>query len=231
MVTVVKDDDIVQLLEIRVVYGLSGYVGGTFFNIDLSDTCTTAGRNIIAVSALAIESLYGWFHFYEFNAHMKLINRVVESDCEDICNRFTLKSVTTDDILKNMLGDYYNGYYRLSALRSRIGKLTNNQRKVLYYKNNIKEFYRIPEVTELLRRIILNMKDDNMIIKLDNGASLMTPFGYKPIKDDVETLMSWVQEVAFGMCYYEGDYVDREYCETMVDIVSNMKRRKIANMD
>lgn len=224
-----------QLIKLRIngFYGLSGYIGGSFFNIDISDTCTTAGRTIIAVSALTIESLYGWFHFYEFGAHMKLIDRVSNENCDDICSRFTLPNVSTEDIIKHMLGDkYYNeGYYRISSLRHRIDKMTENQRKVLYVKNNVLEFYKIPEVKELLRRIILNMKDDNMCIQLDNGAILMSPFVYGPIKDDVKILQDWVQELAFGFCYYEGDYVDREYQPTMVDIVTSMKRRKIGNMD
>lgn len=210
---------------------MSGYVGGSFYNISLADTVTTGGRNIIAVSALTIESLYGWFHFYSFNAHMKLIHIVTESDCDDICSRFTLPEVTTEEILKHMLGEYYKGYYRLSSLRERVDKLTNNQRKVLYIKNNVMQFYQIPEVKELLRKIILNMKDDNMCIKLETGASLMSPFAYKPISKDIEVLMKWTQELAFGMYYYEGDYVGRQYQETMVDIVTEMKRRKIANMD
>ena len=210
---------------------MSGYQGGSFYNSALADTCTTGGRNIIAVSALTIESLYGWFHFYSFEAHMKLINIVADSDCDDLCRRFALPNVSTEQILKHMLGNYYDGYYRLSSLRNRINKLTDNQRKVLYMKNNVLEFYKIPEVTELLRKIIVNMKGDNMCIKLDTGAMLMSPFAYKPIKDDVETLMQWTEELAFGMYYYEGDYVDREYQETMVDIATNMHRRKIANVD
>ena len=216
----------------RVVYGLSGYVGGSFFNIDLADTTTTAGRSVIAVSALTIECLYGWYKFYEFGAHMKLINIVAESNCDEICSRFTLRDVTTDEILENMLGRYYQeGYYRESSLRARIDKMTNNQRKVLFIKNNIREFYKIPEVKELLRQIILIIKEDNMCIKLDNGATLMSPFTHKPSKDLIEKLSGWVRELPFGMYYYDGDYVEREYQETMVDIVSNMKRWKISNMD
>lgn len=210
---------------------VSGYIGGAFFNIDISDTCTTAGRNIIAVSALTNELLYGWYHFYTFAAHMKLINIVCSEPCDEMCNKFTLPSPTTDQILKVMLGEHYNGYYRLSALRHRIDKLTDNQRKVLYMKNNIFEFYKIPEVKELLRKIIMNFKDDNMCIDIGGGALLMSPFAYKPISADIEILMEWVQLLAFGMHYYEGDYVNREYQETMVDIVTHMKRHKVINMD
>lgn len=215
----------------RVVYGLSGYPSGYFYNIDISDTTTTAGRNIIAVSALTNELLYGWYHFYTFAAHMKLINIVCSEPCDEICSKFTLPSPTTDQILKVMLGEHYDGYYRLSALRHRIDKLTDNQRKVLYMKNNIFEFYKIPEVKELLRKIIINFKDDNMCIDIGGGALLMSPFAYKPISADIEILMEWVQLLAFGMHYYEGDYVNREYQETMVDIVTHMKRHKVINMD
>lgn len=210
---------------------MSGFALGYFFNTYVSDTTTTAGRNIIAVSALTNELLYGWYHFYTFDAHMKLINVVVNEPCDELCSRFTYPEVDVETILKHMLGDYYDGYYRLSSLRHRIETMTPNQRKVLYLKNNMKEFYKIPEVKEVLRRIILVIREDNMIIPLDNGASLMNPFAHKGIKDDINTLMQWVQDVAFGMHYYEGDYVNRVYQETMVDIVTSMDRRKIANMD
>lgn len=210
---------------------MSGFALGYFFNTFVSDTTTTAGRNIIAVSALTNELLFGWYHFYSFDAHMRLINVVAEEPCDELCSRFTYPEVDVDTILKHMLGGYYDGYYRLSSLRHRIETMTPNQRKVLYLKNNMKEFYKIPEVKEVLRRIILVIRDDNMIIPLDNGASLMNPFAHKGIKDDIDTLMQWVQDIAFGMHYYEGDYVNRVYQETMVDIVTSMDRRKIANMD
>lgn len=210
---------------------VSGYVGGSFYNIDISDTCTTAGRNIIAVSALTNELLYGWYHFYSFSAHMKLINIVCSEPCDDICSRFSLPHPSTEDILKAMLGKHYDGYYRLTSLRHRIDKMTENQRRVLFIKNNIFEFYKIPEVKELIRKIIMNFKDDNMCTDIGGGALLMSPFAYKPIAEDINILMDWVQLLAFGMHYYEGDYVDRVYQETMVDIVSNMKRHKVVNMD
>lgn len=210
---------------------MSGYIGGSFYNIDISDTTTTAGRNIIAVSALTNELLYGWYHFYTFSAHMKLINIVCSEPCDDICSRFTLPNPTTDQILKVMLGEHYDGYYRLSSLRHRIDKMTENQRKVLFIKNNIFEFYKIPEVKELIRKIIMNFKNDNMCTDIGGGALLMSPFAYKPISADIEILMEWVQLLAFGMHYYEGDYVNREYQETMVDIVTHMKRHKVINMD
>ena len=218
-------------LMINGLYGLSGYSGSSVMNIDVSDTCTTGGRNIIAVSALTIESLYGWFHFYEFSAHMKLINRVVNSDCDELCKRFTLELKSTDEIAKVMLGEYYDNYYRISSLKTRINKMTDNQKRVLYVKNNIKAFYAIPEVKSLLGKIITAVLPDNMCQPLDNGGVLMSPFAHPAVKDDIQTLMQWTRDLAFGMCYYEGDYYDREYQETMVDIVTAMRRRKIGNMD
>lgn len=210
---------------------VAGYLLGAFFNIDNADTTTTAGRNVIAVSAITNEMLYGWFHFYVFEAHMKLINRVVNEDCDALCSEFTLPLKPTDDIIKHMLGSYYEGYYKLSALKNRVDKLTDNQKRVLYMKNNLMEFLNIPEIDVIMKRLIVNTLDDNMIVTFDDGSMMMNPFSHHKTKGDIAILSEAVQKLAFGMYYYEGDYIDGEYKETLVEIVTDMPRRKIANVD
>lgn len=227
-----KTFELLTKLRINGFYGLAGYLMGAFFNIDNADTTTTAGRNVIAVSAITNELLYGWFHFYSFEAHMKLISHVAQEDCDSLCSRYTLPLKSVDDIIRHMLGDdYFHGYYKLSALRSRINKLTDNQKRVLYMKNNIMEFLDIPEVSEVMKRIISNVLDDDMTVTFDDGSVSMNPFTHPKIKDDIKLMSDLVQELAFGMYYYEGDYVNGEYKDTLVEIITSIPRRKIANMD
>lgn len=204
---------------------------GSFFNIDLSDTCTTAGRNIIAVSAITNELMYGWYHYYVFEAHMKLINIVTHEDCDKLSNEFDLPLKSTDEIIKHMLGNHYNGYYKYDELKVRIDKLSDNQKRVLYMKNNLQEFMKLPKVDKLFRDILNIVVTDNMITTYDDGAVIMNPFSQNNVKDYIEVLQNYTSMLLFGMYYYEGDYIDGVYQETMVDIIRNLDRRKIGNMD
>lgn len=204
---------------------------GSFYNTDLSDTCTTAGRNIIAVSAITNELMYGWYHYYVFEAHMKLINVVTHEDCDKLSNEFDLPLKSTDEIIKHMLGNHYNGYYKYDELKVRIDKLSDNQKRVLYMKNNLQEFMKLPKVDKLFRDILNIVVTDNMITTYDDGAVIMNPFSQNNVKDYIEVLQNYTSMLLFGMYYYEGDYIDGVYQETMVDIIRNLDRRKIGNMD
>ena len=228
MVIEYTDDDIVRLN----VYGLSGYVAGSFFNIDCSDTCTSGGRNIIAVASITNELLGKGFRHYSFSAHMKIIDKVIESDCDDICSRYTLPLVDDEEILKTMLLYHYDGYYRLTALRRLVSHLTDNQKRVLYLKNNFEEFCKVPEVEALFRDIIISIKDTNMIeVDPKSGAKMMSPYGNPLVKDKIKKLGEMICELSFGFFFYEGDWVDGVYYPTLEDIVTNMHRNKIAGMD
>lgn len=220
------DDDIVQIV--------SGYSANSAYNLDCSSTCTCGGRNIIAVASITNELLGLGFRHYQLPAHLKIIEAVKETDSDDICARYTLPQVDTETIVKHMLLSHYDNYYQISTLRSVIDKLTDNQKRVLYLKNNFPEFIKVKEVKEVINRLIENTREDNMIEEIDLGgkmAKIVNPYKNAKTKDDIKLLGDMVKEIAFGFHFYEGDWVDGEYQETMVDIVENIYRDKIGGMD
>lgn len=218
-------------LMINGFYGLSGYVAGAFFELSCADTTTCGARNIIAVASLTNELLGSGFRNYTISAHMKIIEAAVH-DYPAIKGKYTLPEVTVDQVARHMLGEHYDGYYALTVLKQRLGVLDKEVLSFLYIKNNFTEFCKIPEVAEVLKKALKGLTTSNGIDTDETtGVRFINPYKHKPVKDEVRQLEEMIKELAFGFHYYEGDYVNRVYQPTMVDIVSNMKRRKIGAMD
>lgn len=226
LVTECRDEDIVYVAR-----HVSGYLSGAFFLLDAADLCTTGARNIIAVASLTNELLGKGFRNYTLPAHMRIIECAIK-EYDNIKDKYTLPSVTIDQVLKHMLGQYYDDYYAKSILETKLKTLSPGVHSFLYVKNNFNEFCKVPEVKTVLERAIKNLMVNNCIdVDESTGARWINPYKHKLVKDDVKILGEMITELAFGFHYYEGDYVDQVYQPTMVDIVSNIKRRKIGGMD
>lgn len=199
--------------------------------LDAADTVTTGARNIIAVASLTNELLGKGFRNYTISAHMRIIE-AAEHDYPSIQGKYTLPKVTIDQVLRHMLGQYYDNYYMKTMLTHKLETLSSELHSYLYIKNNFTEFCKVPEVRAELEKAIRSLVEDNCIdIDEATGARWINPYKHKGIKDSVKVLGEMIAELAFGFHYYEGDYVNQEYQPTMVDIVSNIKRRKIGGMD
>ena len=59
-------------------YGLGGFVKAYIYNIDIADTVTTSGRNIIAVVSIINELLGNGYRYYVIQAHLALIYDILE---------------------------------------------------------------------------------------------------------------------------------------------------------
>lgn len=218
-------------LMINGYYGLSGYIAGAFFLLDAADLCTTGARNIIAVASLTNELLGKGFRNYSISAHMRIIE-AAEEEYPKIQGKYTLPKVTTDQVLRHMLGQYYDNYYMKTMLTHKLESLSPEIHSFLYIKNNFTEFCKVPEVkVELEKAIGYLIKDNCIDIDESTGAKWINPYKHSGVKDSVKVLGEMITELAFGFHYYEGDYVNQVYQPTMVDIVSNIKRRKIGGMD
>lgn len=133
-----------------------------------------------------------------------------------------------------MLLNHYDGYYQLTVLRNVVDSLSDNQKRVLYLKNNITEFLKVPEVKEVMTRILTNCLDDNMIEDIEIKGKItkaINPYKNKKIKDDIKLLGEMVVELSYGFYFYEGDWLNGVYRPTMVDIIENIQRNKIGGMD
>ena len=216
---------------INSLYGLFGYIASFLYNTDVADSVTTAGRNVIGVSSCITELYGGGFNFYIVNAHLKLIEHVLSEDCDELNKKYSLGVKTTDMCLRSLLGEHYDGYYAKTLLTNRIGNMTQNQRNVLYYKNNLLDSLQIPEISDLVEKVIKTAMDNNNLIQEIDGGHLCNPNKHPLTKADLKTINNMLIDVCYGFYYYDGDYINGEYQENMEYVVRSIKRKKIALMD
>jgi hypothetical protein len=216
---------------INSLYGLFGYIASFLYNTDVADSVTTAGRNVIGVASCITELYGGDFKFYIVNAHLKLLEHVLSEDCDKLNKMYTLEPKTSKMCLKSLLGRFYDDYYARSLLEERINNLTQNQRNVLYYKNNLLECLKVPELHKVTEDIIkLALDNNNLILDVD-GGHLCNPGKHPLAKDLVKKLNDMLIDLCYGFYYYDGDYIDGVYQENMEYVVRNIQRKKIALMD
>ena len=216
---------------INSLYGLFGYIASFLYNIDVADSVTTAGRNVIGVSSCITELYGGDFKFYIVNAHLKLLEHVLSEDCDKLNQLYTLEPKTTEMCLRSLLGAHYDNYYAMNLLKQRIDSMTQNQRNVLYYKNNLLESLQIPELRSVLKEIIEIALDNNSLILDVDGGHLCNPSKHPLTKELVKKLNNMLIDICYGFYYYDGDYIDGVYQENMEYVVRNIQRKKIALMD
>jgi len=203
---------------INAAYGLGGYPGSNFCNIDVASTTTTAGRNIVSVSAVQAELLGGGYRNYLIDGHIALIKYVMDT-YTDIS--YTLPETNVEEVLHHMLGHYYENYYMLSYLRQKLTNLPYKALQVLYIKNNYKVFMKIPEVEALYRKMISNATEEDYIVNHKSGT----------FSDDIRTVYKMSKELLYGFVYFNGDYIDGVYCPTLVDVIANLRRESIVGID
>lgn len=241
-------------------YGLNGYRGSPMYNKDVADTVTTAARNVTAVASIVMESFGLDFRHYAIQAHVAIIE-LSGADYKDNKLNYTLPDVTDEDVLKVLLGNHYEGYFAKSFLMEKLKHLSKEEKQVLYIRNNFMAWVEVPEVNVVWRRIInkcikrkINTnKEEDLIGKycIDNNVCIPIyketakdfinkdiviidyPFNHKDplFKDDIKLLKQMAEELLYGTYYFGGDYVNREWCPTTVDIISTMTRDRIVTID
>lgn len=206
------------------LYGLHLYPGSPFFNITLGATCTAAARNMVAVAAIVIELLEGGFRNYQVQAHIKMIETCKKESAE-ICSKYELIDVDVEDVLKVLLGHYYDNYYAKTFLREQLKKCNKETLQLLYIKNNIFGFMQLKRVKEIFKEILK--------IQRDNPGNYLANPKSEPYKDLMAELYKMSSEILYGFYYYDGDYDGKTgvYYDTLVDIIENIKRKKIVLMD
>ena len=203
-------------------YGLFGYAASYMFNIDIADTVTTAGRNIVSVSAITIELIGGGYRHYTIDAHTALIKHVLNT-YEEVANKYTLPDVTVEEVLKHMLGYHYDGYPQLEFLRNYLSSIPYKALQVLYIKNNWNAFIRVKEVYDEIRLVCCTI--------YGTDSDWVPNIRKESIKDVMVRIGQYCHELLHGVSYFAGDIVNGNYCPTLVDIISTLKRRSIVCID
>lgn len=207
-------------------YGLSGYTGAPFFNLDLADTTTTAGRNIVSVSAMTMESIGGGWRNYDIAAYLKLI-RYTKDYADKLSYEYDLPDVTVEECLKQLLLYHYDDFYAKSFLRHTLENLPKNIIQLLYMKNNYEAFIKVPQVRDILV---------GMFERITNGEPLYNPKNRDPNKtpvyaDEILALQKMAKDLLYGFVYFSGDYIDGKFYPTLVDLIANKKRTTVVGMD
>lgn len=241
-------------------YGLYGYKGSFLFNKEVADTVTTGARNITAVASLVMECFGGDFRYYTISAHNKIIEES-NKDFKKVTRKYTLPKVTDDEVLRNLLGRHYEGYYAKSFLISKIKDLSEDEKSVLYLRNNFMAWVEVPEVKEVFVSILskckkerINTDDKDYLIgrfsiedgkvqpilkenvdEFINKDLILATYALNPknplFKDDFNLLKSMAQDLMYGNFYFGSDYVEGTYQDTTVDIISAMHRDRIVTID
>ena len=150
---------------INALYGLLGYSRFNFFNVNLAQAVTAMGQNIISTAACAFENfLSDNTKFLSFSEMVMYIDMIcnecksVEEIYPDIFDE--IPDIPLKDLVLRMRD---RTYHTMSDNESMyiveyLGKLTENEKKLLYYKNNFIKFNELPAITGIIRDIMNNIE-------------------------------------------------------------------------
>ncbi|MGL5714271.1 MAG: hypothetical protein ACRCX2_14720 [Paraclostridium sp.] len=224
------------------------YVKSTFFNPSIGATITAAGRSIIGVSMLTVEQIGNGYRPYLVDAHLQIIE-MGKITAKELGSKYTVPVVDVEDVLKHMLGMYYDDYYAKSFLRDILAGLSKEELGYVYIKNNFNEFIKIPEVYDIVKKIyVLNSTQEAELDDRDKGImdSVIKLFKVNPeyrrkymyyynknpkYNDLAKELKLMSGELLMGFYFYNGDWYNGKYYETHVDIAENIDRVKVPTMD
>ena len=249
---------------VNAFYGIYLYTKSAVFNASCAAACTSAGRNVIAVSCITVEQSNSnsklAYRSYTLDAYVQSINNAIEHS-KHLCETYTLPTVSVEETLEHLLGHYYDEtFYGTTYLRHKLSLLTPGELSVCYIRNNIPAFIRIPEVHSLIVDILTSNKEEvvfnesdmteediayknkllsdvSIVNKMfgDQTADTLVDYMYnnksKKYADASNKLKFMSGELVMGFFFYNGDYVDGLYCETVEDIVDVMPRHKVIGMD
>ena len=154
-------------LLINSLYGCLGYPGFIMFNIFLAEAITNQGRHIITTAINAIENFLGdamWFE--NKNEVFNAINNI-HNDYETKCkNKFVdgfidlfgldftqLPDMVTERFINHCIF-VYDAEFK-NTLHDIFNNMNNEELILMYYKNNIMEFSRLPFIKVKLKELIL----------------------------------------------------------------------------
>lgn len=154
-------------LIINSLYGCMGYPGFIMFNIFLAESITNQGRHIITTAINAIENFLGDSMFFENESEVFHVIRNIDSEfyaktkgriSEEALSRFDidfdkLPEMTTKRFLKHCIFNYGPDF--IETLSQIFSKMSTDELLMMYYKNNMMEFSRLPFMKDKIKALIL----------------------------------------------------------------------------
>lgn len=145
---------------INALYGLFGYAKFRFFNINIAQAVTASGQLIISTATCCFENfLADNTKFILFDECILFISRIREFYSslseEDTLIFSKLPDVSIEDVLIRLRDHSYNDYTEKDAayIIQCLAHLSQDELKLVYYKNNLKAFNDTKFIHNLLQEI------------------------------------------------------------------------------
>lgn len=189
-----------------------------FYNYDIASSITIRGRSTVTVNSLTLEALLGSYRPYLLEVVLSNMDNIRKKDIPHVYMEYLTYSPTNQEILEHILKEHNDGYYGKLLLINRLNSYTEEERKKIYYSNNLEALLKLPYVIDKLNKTmepqVQGYREIEKLIKEDVPKKetkykehiYLDPM--KPcesIKDDMEELMDFFRKVLFGFYWYEGD--------------------------
>lgn len=178
------------------LYGAIGYSKFILHNRFIAESVTSCGRQIICTAVMCFENFLGeGIKFNEPSEIFHFINMVrkdLKENFQDLdCGVFGYSESQINRQVKERLLSLCE--FELTTafdytLELTINKLTLAEKVVLYYKNNIFEFFRVPFISDKLKFIIQNI-DQLLLPEVDNIQSLEAREVFDSLYEFVKTFV------------------------------------------
>ena len=143
---------------INALYGLFGYARFRFFNINIAQSVTTSGQLIISTATCCFENfLADNTKFVMFEEAVIFIDRIKKEYAENpnVDMHNNIRNIDIDDAVLRIAEHSYDTYTKDQAnyIVNCIKSLSDDERQLLYYKNNLKRFHEVPFIHDLIQKI------------------------------------------------------------------------------
>jgi len=219
-------------------YGTLQVRGGPFFNIDLAETITCRGRNMVAISALTVEGIFGRFKPNTIDGVLYYIqqNTIIPAKFMQIFKNPKNKDYTIDDVINKNFIDKIPCEY-LDMVAHVLNNKSQAQLNYLMVKNNIDMWLELDEVNTAMCNFYQCLKDYNMAFLnpyLNPGDAKDDEFKREGIVRQIELLKEIKKLVPIlnGFVWYQGA-INRfnELINNPQDIIRDIDREFVALID
>lgn len=224
-------------------YGIMINIFSKYYNYDIASATTVRGRSTVSMNGLTIESHFGSYRAYNVSIHMNFIHQASSKKVDWSYYDDILILPTDEMILKHILRHHYeDSYYGLDILKNRISKLTDRERKLVYYTSNFDAIIHLPYVQKLIASLLKDQNDKyselNKLMEEKEYGKFKKIVYLDPmecpeyIKDRIDELSLIMKEILYGFYWYEGDVNEYgERLDSTEDIFKNIERERIIVTD
>lgn len=228
-------------------YGIMINIASKYYNFDVAGSTTIRGRSTVSMNGLTIESIFGKYRPYQLSNHLHFIHEATNKKVDwDFWNDKILEVPTHDMIIDHLLMEHNDGtYYGYDILMKRIARLSDTEKKIVYYTGNFEAMVKLPWIQKLILEImsrqnkdakyveeVLSSGDKEALSKLKNTLYLDPMVGPEHLKEDFSLINRYIKEILYGFFWYEGDMNEfGERLDSTEEIFKNIHRDRIIVTD